>query len=423
MEGGGGADGGTDTCDGGIGEGAIDLEDGEGGFTDGVVGVTDVVDIEAFSGEGGGNLGEDAWAVIVDEEEVIAGGVAVEAVEVVDTGDEEVSFFDGTADGGADEVLGVQAAGEIDGDGVCVCFGGVGLSVNVSDSAGGEEGDILGIGTGFEVLSEGGDDGGKEPGSEGLEGSVETGFEEVGLGVWAEEAAAEAGEEVCEAAERGVEIFGEVTIYDGGVDSLFVEVDQLTCGEEGGVSVGLDGTGAEVREHDIGDIGDRFWAGGVFGVDIVEEADMALCSSGTEGVFIEDTSAGAIDEDGAWFHEGEEGGIDHTFRLVIFGDMEGDVVGLGEEVTDGEEGNAEGVCFFLGEEGVAAEEFDIEPLQASSDEPADIAEADDADDFAGDFPPHKFFLFPLTGAAGEVSGDDVAGVGEEEGEDFFCDGV
>ena len=178
-----------------------------------------------------------------------------------------------------------------------------------------------------------------------------------------------------------------------------------------------------MREHDVGDVGDGFFALGVLGVDVVEEADAALGLGGAEVVLDDDAGAGAVDEGGAAFHAREEGAADEPAGFVVFGDVEGDGVGFLEEFGERDERDAQLGGLVGGKEGVVAEEFGVEAGEALGDEAADVAQAHDADGLAGELGAHEILLFPAAGAAGGVGGDDVAVVGEEERDDFLGDGV
>ena len=182
--------------------------------------------------------------------------------------------------------------------------------------------------------------------------------------------------------------------YAAGV-AVVVVSDSLFGGTDGGVEVGFKGICAEVWEHNVGDISDRFFTGDIFGIDVVAEEDCFGFLSFTEIFFINNACAGAVDEDGAVFHEIEKFFVDHTAGFVIFGDVERDEVSLCENFFNGAEFNADRSGFFFRNEGVESESFDVETGEAFNEELTDMTEAEDTDGFAGDFTTHEFGFFPI----------------------------
>ena len=103
--------------------------------------------------------------------------------------------------------------------------------------------------------------------------------------------------------------------------------------------------------------------------------------------------------------------------------MQGDDVGLREDFLDGAELGAEVGGQVGGQDRVVGEDLHVEAGETLDEQAADVAEAEDADGLAGELTAHEALLLPFAGAGGLVGGDELAVGGEDQGDDFFRDGV
>ena len=72
---------------------------------------------------------------------------------------------------------------------------------------------------------------------------------------------------------------------------------------------------------------------------------------------------------------------------------------------------------------VVAQQIDVETGQSSGHEPANVAQADDANCFFGELATGEFLLFPLARPGRGISGNDVSAIGEHKGYDLLGDGI
>ena len=147
--------------------------------------------------------------------------------------------------------------------------------------------------------------------------------------------------------------------------------------------------------------------GGLVFEDVEDEAGEDAGGPGlSEGGFVDDFATGGVEEKGAGFELGEglvvdevEGGVG---SIGDEGDMEGEDVGVGEEVI---EGLVNGVAGLVEEGGIVEEGDETEGLGEVGDAASDVAGADDSDGIPGE---------------GELVG---IGVVKEGGDDVFGDAV
>lgn len=178
-----------------------------------------------------------------------------------------------------------------------------------------------------------------------------------------------------------------------------------------------------MRHHDICNISDCLGTCLVFGVDIGDVVQLFDRLGSSECVFVNDARAGAVYDYSSGLHAGEEVCREHLAGGVGLRDVESDDVGLAEELFQRNGFDTGSSDFFAGDERVIAKDVAIEAAEAFCNEAADVAKAYDADGFAGEFGTHEEFLFPFAGADGCIGGDDVAHIGEDEGDYFFGDCV
>jgi len=99
--------------------------------------------------------------------------------------------------------------------------------------------------------------------------------------------------------------------------------------------------------------------------------------------------------------------------------MQGHVVRPGEQVGQRHQFHAQGLRLFGLDVRIVAQQFRLEARQPLGHQPADVAQAHDADRLAGDFSAHEGGLLPLAGAAGRVGGNQMARVGQHQGNDLL----
>jgi hypothetical protein len=418
FEGGLGTEGGE-----GFGAGvAVDLEEHECLLAfagDGHVG-----DVDAELAEGVADEADDAGLVVVDDEDHGTGGDHVHPVALDAEDAREVVGEDGADDG-----VGFGFAGDLLSD---LEFDGV------------LDGALHGLAHGF------GTDGdaaafGEVEGVDDVEVFAEEGLEQVHDGEALEGVGDALGEFAVGAEGDGVEAFfgnggkdgahalrevgigfflrGEVHFDAAGVDRAD-EAFAAEVGEEagddvgGGGGLGFGGGCAEVGGDDglVAELEDFLVHGGGFGlVDIDSGAgDVAGLDGVGEGDFIDQATAGGVDEADAFFAFGDAGGVEEGFAA---GGVEGDVVAHGEEGVEVLDHFDLAVDGGFGEvELVVGDDFHFEGEGALGDGLADAAEADDAEGFASELGAHEGVAVPLAGTEGGVGGGDFAGEGAHEGE-------
>ena len=127
---------------------------------------------------------------------------------------------------------------------------------------------------------------------------------------------------------------------------------------------------------------------------------LAALEGGDEvGVFNE-LAARAVDDAHALLHFRQGLCVDDAGGLRGEADVEGEVVGAGDEFVERDELDAVFAGDGGGDEGIAAEDFKAEAAGALGDFKADAAEAEDAEGFAAQFRALQVFLLPLAGVHG-----------------------
>ena len=163
---------------------------------------------------------------------------------------------------------------------------------------------------------------------------------------------------------------------------------------------------------------------GRFGGEDVEAGpgDGVLAEGGGEGGLVDEGAAAGVEEEGGGFHEAEGFGVDEVLGLGGEGAVEGEDVGGGEEGMVIEAGDFGGVGGAFAAEGVDGH---AEGSGDAGHGAADVAEAGDADGFAGEFEGgvvetgEDGGLVPEGGLGGVAV--DVGGEVEEEGDGVLGD--
>ena len=164
--------------------------------------------------------------------------------------------------------------------------------------------------------------------------------------------------------------------------------------------------------------------GGVFEGLLVEDVEggagyLAGLECFGECGFDDELAAGAIDDADALLHDAERGLIDEAFCLGGEAYVEGEVVGLLEDVVDVDESDAVLAGDNRGYEGVVADDVHSEAGGTAGDFEADTAEAYDAEGFASELGALEGFFIPFSGVHGGVGAGDGAGEGDHEADCEF----
>ena len=175
------------------------------------------------------------------------------------------------------------------------------------------------------------------------------------------------------------------------------------------------GAGDVRREDDVVETEVRRVFGRLDGEDVEGRAgDVAAFERGDEGRVFDQLAAGAVDDAHALLHGGESLGVDDAVGLRREADVQGEVVGLGEELVERDELDAVFARHGGGDEGIAADEFHAEAAGALGDFETDAAEAENAEGLAAQLRALKIFLLPLAGVHGAVGRGQFAGEREHE---------
>ena len=212
---------------------------------------------------------------------------------------------------------------------------------------------------------------------------------------------------------------------DGVLDDAELEVVADLLGEldADGLLRLVGGTGDVRGEDDVVELEE----GGVLEGLVVEDVergpgDLSGLEGFGEGLLDDEFAAGAVHDADALLHDLERGRVDEAFGLAGEADVQGEVVGLLEDLVDGDEGDVVLAGDDGGDEGVVAEDVHAEAGGAAGDFEADAAEADDAEGFAAQLGALQGFFLPLAGVHGGVGAGDEAGHGDHEAEGEFGDG-
>ena len=190
------------------------------------------------------------------------------------------------------------------------------------------------------------------------------------------------------------------------------------------------GSGDVGGEYDVGEI--EQGAGGGDGVGLVDvegcAGEFAVGEGVDEGVLLDHFVEGGVDEEGVGLQGGEFVGADHGGGIGGGGGVEGEEVGVLEELFERDQ---EGTALLLSNfscVGVVGEDFHVEGGGEFRDYSADGAEADDAEGLTVEFESTVVNVavdgvFPLTGLEVAVEVGDAAGEGEHEANGVFRDGA
>lgn len=148
---------------------------------------------------------------------------------------------------------------------------------------------------------------------------------------------------------------------------------------------------------------------------------MSGAQRGLQRGFFHQFAAGTVHQPHAGLHLGDGLGIDQAGRLVRQRKVQRDVIGLGVEVVNRHERDAE----FLGACGrkirIATDDSHAEGLRPPRRFGSDSAETNDAENLARQFGALQILLVPLAGASGLVGAGDVTCHGNHQPEREFRD--
>ena len=136
--------------------------------------------------------------------------------------------------------------------------------------------------------------------------------------------------------------------------------------------------------------------------------------------FVDQFAARSVYDAHAFFHFGDVFRVDHVARLRDDGGVEGDEIGLGEELLEGDEVDGEFAGGGFADEGIECEDAHIKGFGAEGNFAADATEADEAESLAADFGAGGGFL-PAAFAHGGVELGELTNEGEEECESVLGD--
>ena len=151
-------------------------------------------------------------------------------------------------------------------------------------------------------------------------------------------------------------------------------------------------------------------------------ADSATGNAFGESIFNDELAAGAVHDADAGLHDGDGLPVDEAFGLGGEADVEGEEVGLAEEVVDGDEGDVVLAGDHGRDKGVVADQGHAEGAGAAGDLETDAPETDDAEGLAAELGALERFLVPLAGVHGAVGGRNFTAHGDHEAEGELGDG-
>lgn len=367
----------------------IDLDDGDGAFLVAGAAESHVRDIDGGVSEIGADGSDDAGAVVIFHEEEFSGWVGFHVVsgDVDDAcGGSEEGSGDGAGfialDGGDFDELGA-----VGGEGDCGFRDAE--AVRFGDGGSVDEVDLrLVVGTG-EVSGE--DLAGDELGVQLRNGAEVGDADAVALrrGDFGEELA----ERICEV-EVGADAFESAAVEVGHVDRVDdfsgeEEIFHLVSDFDADVFLGFCGGGSEVRSEDAL-FGGEEWEICRWGFDFVNVEGDSTEVAGVDGClgrgFIDESAAGAVDDEGTGVHQGDALRIKDVLGFRGERNVECDDVCAGE--GDGGafcEFHFQGLSASGGEERIVSDDRHAKGLGAFCEFGADAAHAEDSEAFAKHF--------------------------------------
>ncbi len=110
---------------------------------------------------------------------------------------------------------------------------------------------------------------------------------------------------------------------------------------------------------------------------------------------VDDTTAGAIDNEHTFLHFREGIGVYHPFRLFCTRGVHGDKVRLLQQFIQCDEHDAKFSGCVRGDKGVIGDDVHLQTLRSVGDNRADAPDSDDAQGLVVELSTHKFILLPV----------------------------
>ncbi len=143
---------------------------------------------------------------------------------------------------------------------------------------------------------------------------------------------------------------------------------------------------------------------------------LAAFQGAQHGFFVDDSAAGAVDDDHAILHSFEMLGPDQVAGFLIEGRMHGDDVRIADDVLQGNQAHAQVVGPLLGDIGIAGDDLRLEGPGAQRNPTADLAQADDPDGLSLELIAGKRRPFPLAALEAGVGHGDIAAQRQKDGQ-------
>ena len=347
-------------------------------------------------------------------------GIKIQLLEIIDAGNHQVPFGDRSADGNAVQGVFSGFGGQVHRDGIAVALAVVHVAVAVINPVllkNRQRGPV--IQRTVKLAVQRGHHRNHQPFGIFREAAIHTGFQKFEPALGPQKASGQRGQRVGQIAVGLVKTFGNIAIDDITGDAFFIKIDQNPGRHFRGVFVGFKGACPQMREHDVRDIGHGFGPGLVFGIHIVEVAQMFLRLDGAEILFMEDFAAGAVNQRRAVLHPQKQFAVHDAFGGVVGRDVQGHIITDREQILETHQLNAQLFGAVGADHRIKTHHPHVEARQAADRQPADMPQTHHADGFAGDFPAHEFGFFPGAGTAGGVSGNQMARVRQHQRHHFL----
>ena len=143
-------------------------------------------------------------------------------------------------------------------------------------------------------------------------------------------------------------------------------------------------------------------------------AQPARLQPGQQRGLVHQLAAGHVDDAGAGLDVLDLPRAQHAPGALGERGVQGDKVGLGQQVVQRQQLDADAAGIVRGDEGVVANQAHAEGLRAAGDLGADPAQAADAEGLFAHLDAHEGAAAPLAGFQGRVRAGDVAGHGQHQ---------
>ena len=179
------------------------------------------------------------------------------------------------------------------------------------------------------------------------------------------------------------------------------------------------------REDDIRKFAQREVGGRRLDLENIEcgSSDMAGLERIMQGVFSDESTAGAVHDADAFFAKGEAAGVEHVAGFIGERHMHADEVGLREEAVDIlDKLDLEAAGAADGKIGIVGENAHAEGHGAAGKLRADAAHAENAEGFVVELDALVFFAVPASGFHAGIGLRDVASDTDKEGKGMLGGG-